>query len=249
MTDDEDSPLTEVEAARFDDIVGREWPRADLGEAAPSDCLSVLALETAGPAPGHITVYGPRRPPPLLAVAGLIMLGATVAAAWFWGLAAVHATVDRTLSTATRLDAAHTVALVGGAAGVGVLVSLTMVGVWTVTYARYRLRRSAWRIALTRTVPPVERHVRPPSIATPLAWTGILVGVTVAAGWRFPKQFDMLATGRSAGIVDHLTEQLTAAGIVWSSIALACMTGLTVWACREGRHQIRVTANRSRTSR
>ena len=74
MTDGEDSPLTEVEAARFDDIVGREWPRADLGEAAPSDCLSALALETAGPAPGHITVYRPRRPPLLLALVSLITL-------------------------------------------------------------------------------------------------------------------------------------------------------------------------------
>ncbi|MDQ5974833.1 MAG: hypothetical protein QG661_2042, partial [Actinomycetota bacterium] len=109
MTDDEDSPLTEVEAARFDDIVGREWPRADLGEAAPSDCLSALALETAGPAPGHITVYRPRRPPPLLAVVGLITLGATLAATRHWGLAALNATVDRTLSTAMRVDAAHMV--------------------------------------------------------------------------------------------------------------------------------------------
>lgn len=248
MTHDEDSPLTEVEAARFDDIVGREWPRADLGEAAPRDCLSALALEPAGPAPGHITVYRPRRPPPLLAVVGLITLGATVTATRHWGLAALNATVERTLSAAARIDAAHTVALVGGATVVGVLVSLTMVGAWTVAYARYRLRRSAWRIALTRTVPTVERHIRPPSIATTLAWTGTLAGVTIAAGWWVPKQLALLAAGRSAEFEQHLTEQLTLAGIAWSGIALACMTGLTAWACREGRHQIRVTANRSRTS-
>ena len=248
MTDDEDSPLTEVEAARFDDIVGREWPRADLGEAAPSDCLSALALETAGPAPGHITVYRPRRPPPLLAVVGLITLGATLAATRHWGLAALNATVDRTLSTAMRVDAAHMVALVGGAAGVGVAVSITMFGAWVVAYARYRLRRSALRIALTRTVPPVERRIRPPSIATALAWTGTLVGVTIAAGWWLPNQLALLAAGRSAELEQHLTGQLTLAAIAWSGIAVACMTGLTAWACREGRHQIRVTANRSRTN-
>ncbi|MDQ5975441.1 MAG: hypothetical protein QG661_2650, partial [Actinomycetota bacterium] len=135
-----------------------------------------------------------------------------------------------------------------GAAGVGVAVSITMFGAWVVAYARYRLRRSALRIALTRTVPPVERRIRPPSIATALAWTGTLVGVTIAAGWWLPNQLALLAAGRSAELEQHLTEQLTLAGIAWSGIAVACMTGLTAWVCREGRHQIRVTANRSRTN-
>ncbi len=248
MTEHEDSPLTEVEAARFVDIVRRDWPRAELSEVAQQDGLNSLAVETAGPGPEPIMVFRPRRPPRLLAVVGLILLGATVAATRYWGLAAFHATVDRTLSAAVRIDAAHTAAVVGAAAGVGVVVSLTMVGAWAVAYARYRLRRAAWRMAISRNVPPVERHVRPPSISTLLAWTGILVGVTIAAGWWVPNQFERLATGRSAGIEHHLTEQLTVAGIVWCGIASSCMTGLTAWACREGRHQIRVTANRLRTS-
>lgn len=248
MIDDEGTPLTELEAARFDDIVGREWPRADLGEAGPQDRSSPPSLQSTGPEPGHITVFQPRRPAPPVALAGLLTLSMTAAASRHFGMAAFAGTVDRTLSAAARIDAAHTVTVICVAAGVGIAASLTVCGAWLVGWAHYRLRRSAWRTALDRTVPGIERHVRPPNIATALAWTGLLVGVTIVAGWWVPNQLDLLATSRSAGLQHHLSEQLIAAGIVWCGIAVASMAGLTVWACREGRHQIRVKANRFHSS-
>lgn len=97
-------------------------------------------------------------------------------------------------------------------------------------------------------MPCIERHVRPPNIATTLAWTGLPIGVTIVADWWVPNQLALLATSRTAVLENHLSEQNVMAGILWCSIAVASMAGLTVWACREGRHQIRVKANRSHPS-
>jgi hypothetical protein len=41
---------------------------------------------------------------------------------------------------------------------------------------------------------------------TTLAWTRLLIGVTVVAGWWFPNQLDYLATSRTAVLEHHLRE-------------------------------------------
>ncbi|MDO8308967.1 MAG: hypothetical protein Q7V58_11490 [Actinomycetota bacterium] len=248
MTDDERTYLTKLEAARFNDIVGREWPTSQRDASSHLDRSTAPLPVTMSRGHERMTVFRPQRPSPMIAGTGLVMLAASLIATAHFGLPTVNDIVDQGLSASLRANAAQALAASAARAAFGIVASLAVCAAWMVWWARYRLRRSAWRTVLNGNVHPIERQVCPPNIATALSWAGILVAATILAGWWLPNQLDLLAKSRSTAVVNHLSEQLTWAGIVWCAITVACMAGLAVWACREGRHQIRVEANRDYSS-
>lgn len=248
MNDDEDAALTEHETRTFHDIVRQEWPDEE-SRAGESACPESEQAEPTITVPAVITVYRPRRPTPWPLLLGLSVLAAMAAFTGTTVVTALGATSDVTLTPLGRSDAAQQVAAMTAVAGAGIVVALAMIGAWVVLLGRYRLRRSAWRIAVSETHHPVERRVRPPNPATALAWATIFSLATVAAWWWLPIQLERLAATRVVDLGRELATQLSLAAYAWCGMAVTCAGGLTAFTCREVRHQIRQAANRPRRHR
>jgi hypothetical protein len=243
VNDDEDAALTDHETRTFDDIVRQEWPEEE-GRVGESGCPESEQAEPTARVPVVITVYRPRRPTPWPLLLGLSVLAAIAAFTGTTVVTAVGATSAVTLTALERSDAARQVAAMTVVAGAGIVLALAMLGAWVVLLGRFRLRRSAWRIAVAEAHHAVERRVRPPNPATALAWAAALILATIAAGWWLPIQLEELAVAPALSAARDLTTQFTLAATAWCGIALSSAIGLTAWTCREARHQIRRAANR-----
>lgn len=239
MTDG-DFGLIESEAAQWDAIVSREWPIETAVATTQRSSRNVPSdRSTSNARQRFVTVYQPRRPrlTPLA-----IGAAASVASAW---LAikdlnpAFHLVVLPGISRHDRVDAVHDLTVAAVLVTIALAVATGCLGIWTVSTARYRLRRSACRLAVGRSNPTTV-YIRPPNPATAAAWILLLLFASAAAGWWIALQLG--ATSRSGLDAIEAVHLATIGAFAWLAVFLMCSTALATWAARESRHRLRCNA-------
>lgn len=240
MTGD-DSGLSQTESAQWDAIVASEWP---IESAIPTTQLSsgsASSGEADGTAAQHfVTVYVPRRPRlaplavPVLALAGSAWLTIQVLNPAYQGASLAG------ISRAERAVDVHDLTIAAALVAITLVVAVSCIGIWAVTTARYRLRRSSCRLVASQST-PVTVYVRPPNPATAATWILLLLTATTAAGWWIPLQLER--TGGSPLDTSEALHLAAMGGLTWLAMFLLSAIGLTVWVARESRHQLRCSAS------
>ena len=243
MTDD-NSGLSQTEAAQWEAIVASEWPieSAILTTQLPSGSAS--SGEADGTAEQRfVTVYQPRRPRLTPLTAGVVALATT---AWLiirLLIPAYQGTGQAAVSKAERAVEVHDLTIAAALVAIILVVAVSCIGIWTVATARYLLRRSSCCLVASQST-PVAVYVRPPNPATAATWILLLVSASTAAGWWIPLQLQR--TGGSPLDASEALHRAGMGGLAWVSAFLACAIGLTSWTVREARHRLRGQATDAR---
>ena len=241
MTDD-DSGLSQTEAAQWDAIVASEWPieSAILTTQLSSAIRFHLAEPTESTEQRFVTVYQPRRPRLTPLAVGVLALAAS---AWLTIqvlIPAYQGAGQAGISRAERAVEVHDLTVAAALVAIALVVAVSCFGVWAVATARYRLRRSSCRLVASQST-PVTVYVRPPNPATAATWILLLLAASTAAGWWIPLQLER--TGGSPVDASEALHLAGVGGLAWLAVFLLCAIGLTTWAAREARHRLRRTAS------
>jgi lysylphosphatidylglycerol synthetase-like protein (DUF2156 family) len=240
MTDD-DFTLDPSEAARWDDIVTREWSSelAHSTTQARDEDASTDTTVLDAYTPPTLKIYLPRRPATLPLAISAMLTGVVVWVAITFLAPGYQRAVTSEVARDDRAEAMHQVTITGAVIAVVLLIAASSVSVWLVAFARYRLRRaSCRRIALS--TPATMRYFRPPNPVTAAIWVLLLLTVSAVAWWWISSRIDV-ASAPTSDAAASLHD--TAVGVLtWLGIALLCAGGLALWASREGRHRLRRSA-------
>ncbi len=237
----DDFTLDSKEEDQWDAIVANEWP-SDLESGTGSmrdadEDADTRAVDDE--APRSMVVHFPRRPTMHPLAMGAMLTGAAGWVAVNLLIPSYRLTAITGLPRRDRAEAVHQLTITAAITAVILLLAATCCSIWLVSFARYRLRHTSCKEATAGT-PTITRLVRPPNPATATAWVLLpLIGSAIAWWWIVPRLDDVSATHSDA--VAPLNEAV-AAGLAWLTVVLLCTGGLTLWASREARHQLRRSA-------
>lgn len=236
----DDAGLSQTESAQWDAIVASEWPvESAILATQTSSTFFPSGASGATTEQRLITVYQPRRPRLTPLTVGVLALATT---AWLIIrlLVPVYQRAGQAdISRADRAVEVHNLTIAAALVTITLVVAVSCIGIWAVTTARFRLRRSSCRLVASQST-PVTVYVRPPNPATAATWILLLLSASTAAGWWAPLQLGN--TARSSSDAVEALHLAAVGAVAWLAVLLLCMLGLTTWAAREARHRLRRAA-------